>query len=224
MPESIFSEMTCALRGRYGAGTPVGDRYLWTTLLRVVAGPRKKSGTMSPKDDGALASAREVAGLSVSRIGEALEESGWPSRQAKAVHGLARWWLKDADREAEEPRAWERPVETLRNELRAIPGVNLTLADRILLHVGGLGAFPIDRAAMRIAGRHGWMESMADYDEWQSFFVRGAADSGAELESLAEWFAAVGRDYCGARAKCEECPLRGLLPAAGPLPIDGEEL
>jgi endonuclease-3 related protein len=139
------------------------------------------------------------------------------------LHALAGWWLRDDDREQESSVAWDRPVETLRGELRDLPGVSLTLADRLLLLVGGMPAFPIDRPTIRIAGRHGWVDSNSDYDEWQTFFTRSANDCNASLAELHFWFGETGRDFCGIRPRCDQCPLRSLLPPSGALPLSEDE-
>jgi endonuclease-3 related protein len=166
-----------------------------------------------------LHSARETAEARTAGIAEYLKSNGQSSRSARALHSLADWWLQDSGRDSESPLAWERPAEAFREELRALPGVSLTLADRILLFVGGLPVFPVDRAALRIACRHGWMEQTAEYDEWQSFFTRESAEARIQLTDLAHWLSAIGGEFCGAKPQCEQCPLRALLPACGPVPL-----
>ncbi len=96
------------------------------------------------------------------------------------------------------------------------------LADRILLFAGALPVYPLDRASLRIAARHGWMDITAEYEEWQTFFAHGNRDGEIELAQLSLWMARIGREFCGSRTDCDACPLHSLLPARGPVPLDGE--
>ncbi|MSR58190.1 MAG: hypothetical protein EXS05_11000 [Planctomycetaceae bacterium] len=109
------------------------------------------------------------------------------------------------------------------DELLALSAVNRTLADRLLLHVGNLPAFHIDRATIRIVARHGWLDLDAEYDEWQAWFARGATDAAINLGELSYRLTQVAGEYCGPTAKCENCPLNSLLPASGPVPLDADD-
>jgi endonuclease-3 related protein len=225
----MFNEAVRLLDRCYGRPAGFGPFYRWSTLVRVVLEPRahvrRKDRDWTWVDDSQLRSARETAAASLAGVVELLRAHKPPARMDTALFHLAQWWIEDELREQESPDAWQRPVESLRSELRAVHGVGPGLRDRILLFVGGLPAFPIDRAVIRIAGRHGWIEPDADADEWQSFFSRGAANCSVSLVDLAHWFAETGRDFCGPKPYCDCCPLRSLLPAGrGPVRLadDGE--
>jgi endonuclease-3 related protein len=215
------------LREHYGLATDPWPLFQWSSVVRLVcSSARTARGApvdWSWIDQGPLSSAQEAASAHVSGIAEELTSHGQPPRLAGTLRALATWWLNDAGRALESPRAWERSVAPLREELGSLSGVSRTLADRILLFVGGLPVFPIERSTFRIACRHGWMEQSADDDEWQSFFTRRAADSRFRLADLARWLAATGRDFCGAKPKCERCPLSTLLPASGPIPLTDDD-
>jgi endonuclease-3 related protein len=211
------------LREHYGLATDVWPLFQWSSVVRLVCSATRTArgapGDWSWIDLGPLSSAQDAASARAPGIAEELKAHGQASRLAGSLHALALWWLDDAARARESPEAWERPIAELREELRIRSGVSLAIADRILLFVGGLPVFPIERGTLRIAVRHGWMEQSADYDEWQSFFTRQAADARDRLADIARWFRATGRDFCGSKPKCERCPLRALLPASGPIPL-----
>jgi endonuclease-3 related protein len=215
------------LREHYGTATDAWPQFQWPSLVWLVCSAgitaRKAPVDWSWIDQGPLHSAHAAVAAGAPRIAEELKAHGQVTRPAGSLLALAVWWLQDARRDSESPQAWERPIELLREELCALPGVSLTLADRILLFVGGLRVFPIDRAALRIVGRHGWVEQSADYDEWQSFLTRGTTESNYQLADLARWFSAIGGNYCRARPDCQPCPLRGFLPCSGPLSLTGDE-
>lgn len=187
-----------------------------------MGGPRKKGSHAcrdSAGDDGPLQSAQQTRQPGRARLAAWLEEQKLPARTAGTLSSLAEWWLSDPRRESETAAGWTGRAKSLRDQLLQLPGINRALADRVLLLVGNLPAFPIDRPTMRIAARHGWVELEADYDDWQAFFVRAANDAGVTLSALPEAFATLGKKYCGAVPKCDECPLRPLLPASGPIAL-----
>lgn len=214
------------LRRHYGSPAEIGPRYSWQTLVDVVAGPRRRHGRGKPnRDDDApeLAAARATAESRLTALTQALKASGRSTRRAGVLNAIARWWLNDPRRIDEEAAAWEQPLETLRGELRQIGGVSLPLADRILLFVGGLPTFPVDRAVMRVICRHGWLDPTSDYAEWQAFCAHDSLGEGDRLLELSEHIARLGRDHCGPIPTCDNCPLATLLPSSGPLPLDADE-
>lgn len=198
----------------------------WSTLVRIVLEQGKSPKKMQDWSwiaEGSLGTAREAAAETVSRLADVLESAGHPGNKAGVLSALAQWWhrrIGDADARAV---LQGRSLEHWQIELRAIRGVSWDLADRILLVIGGLAVYPLDRASMRIAHRHGWMEATAEYDEWQAFFVSSTRESEVDLEQLWRWNLRVGREFCGKNPDCENCPLKSLLPAGGPVPLDGEE-
>lgn len=223
MKVSMLTTAAQLLRQQYGPRPELGDLYCWNTLVRVVTTRARSARCQSPVEDqheaGPLGSARETSQASAAGLGEFLTSVGYPPRLAGGLRTLARWWLRDENRAAESAAGWDRPVDLLREELCSLPGINLALAERILLHVGGLAAFPIDRATIRIAARHGWVDRSAEYDEWQSFFCRGTDGNRQALVDLEHGFSKAGHEFCGTTPRCEGCPLQPLLPASGPVAL-----
>lgn len=198
----------------------------WSTLVRIVLEHgklAKKKRDWSWVAETSLGTARNAAEQSIPGLVEVLESAGHAGSKAGVLHSLAKWWQRrigEADVLAE---FRSRSLEHWQVQLRAIRGVSWELADRILLLVGDCAVYPLDRGSMRIAHRHGWMDTSAEYDDWQSHFVSGARDAGIDLRQLWQWNVQVGRDFCGRHPDCEECPLKSLLPTGGPVPFDGEE-
>ncbi|MGQ0636065.1 MAG: hypothetical protein ACT4QC_15750 [Planctomycetaceae bacterium] len=205
------------LRAHCPAPPPPGPRYAWQTLVDVVAGAATRKGRTGelPFEEALVASPAATAAASLATVTSALEQIGRPTRSARAFVALAQWWLRDPRREAEQPAAWQQPLEKLRLELRSVPGGSHALADRILLHVGGLPAYPIDRATVRVVCRHGWLDPTAPYDEWQAFCAAPASSQDIDLGELSARISQLGREHCGPSPKCESCPLAPLLPATG---------
>ncbi len=206
------------LERHYGRRPDAGKPGVWSTLVRVVlerAGAAKKAADWSWIDETALRTPGETAECERSRLEDVLEEAGHRAAAASVLSALAKWWLRRFNGSDAPAEFAQRPLEIWQDELRAIRGVNWELADRILRVVGGLAVYPLDRGSMRIAGRHGWVEITAEYDDWQAYFVRGLHDSEINVADVSYWNVRLGRDFCGKQPKCEECPLKTLLPAGG---------
>jgi endonuclease III len=222
MTHHVLTVSTELLRQHYGAvprPAPAGE---WQTLVRVVLENRrqvKKPPDWSWLDESPLRTAEETLVLRASRLVEILEANHQAAGCARTLYGCANWWQQIFCKDAGPADFTQRSLESWQEELRAIPGVNWEMADRILLVVGRQAVYPLDRGSMRIVARHGWVATEADYDEWQTFFRRGLHDSHASLAELAHWSLSVGRDYCRSEPKCDECPLRSLLPERGPVQL-----
>ncbi len=154
-------------------------------------------------------------------LADLLEATNQPATKARSLHALAEWWQRRiGDGSDATPVFATRSVESWQFELRALPGINCELADRILLFVGGCTVYPLDRGSMRIAARHGWMELSSEYDDWQSFFTTAAKDAALDLGQLSGWNSLVAREFCKSQPHCDECPLKSLLPARGVVSLE----
>ena len=162
-----------------------------------------------------LSSPRETASAHLEEIEHALGKIPRVASRAVLLKKVAAWWIGQFG-DALRPE-WDQSVDHLRESLRQVRGVNHETADRMLLAVAGKPAWPVTRSSIRIACRHGWIDPHAEYDEWQSLFVRGCECDARRMSRLASEFAALGRRHCGPSPHCEGCPLESLLPAAGPI-------
>jgi endonuclease-3 related protein len=161
-----------------------------------------------------LKSAVETAACGLGEIQELLAPIGRVKQSAPVLKSLAGWWLKHGPKGG--AGEGEGLSEQAREKLLRIPGVSLELADRILLFAAGQVVYPVDRATIRIACRHGWLGLEAEYEEWQASFVGSLSEHAGGLEQFSLWAAQVGKDYCGPQPNCTTCPLRSLLPENGP--------
>ncbi len=203
--------------------TPSGE---WRRLVRIVlerCGSAKKGRDFSWIEDSPFRSPAETVRLTGDRLAEILDAVGRGGSPAGVLPALAHWWLNRVGEEDAPAIFAQRPLNAWQEDLRAIRGVSWELADRILLFVAGLAVYPLDRGSVRIAARHGWMDLSAEYDEWQAFFIGSLDDADVDLAGMSYWNARLARDFCGVRAKCEECPLRELLPERGPVPLTEDD-
>ena len=232
MPQNILHNAAALLARHYEASLAPAPSGEWSDLVRIVLEDGrsiKKSRDWSWIAESSFAMARDAADQAAPRLVEVLESAGYAANKAGSIHSLAQWWQRRIGED--EPLAVFRShsLEHWQNELRAIRGVSWELADRILLNVGGLAVYPLDRGSMRIALRHGWMDATSEYADWQAFFGRAAREGTdrevgpVDLSQLWQWNVQLGRDFCGRDPDCENCPLKTLLPAGGPVPLDGED-
>jgi endonuclease-3 related protein len=169
-----------------------------------------------------LGTASDAASAGTTVLATALESAGFTPNKAGLLVRLARWWCDEfGDNEAAAVLPG-KSLSVLQTQLRRIRGVSWELADRILLTLGTGPVYPLDRGSRRIVLRHGWLDLSAEYDEWQSFFSRVARDGRVDLRWLWKRTSDVGRKFCGSQPKCEDCPLRGILPERGPVQFDGD--
>jgi endonuclease III related protein len=205
--------------GRIGRSPQSSD---WLTLVRVVL----EAGTAGALpahvidriNETLLGTPAEVQQASVDEITAALGNAPRARPKAPVLKALGGWWMKrfGIDRHPD----WNGDLDEYQGELRRIRGVSVEMADRILLFVGGRNVYPLDRGSLRIACRHGWMGFEAEYEEWQSFFVQGLRQADVDLQEFSHWSIRLGKDHCGPKPACEQCPLKTLLPEGAPYEPD----
>lgn len=223
MAHNVLRAAAELLRKYYGMRPEPSPPGEWRTLVRIVlerCGSAKKGRDFSWIEGSPIRSPVETASLTADRLAEILDAVGPGGNPAGVLPALAQWWLcRVGDEDAPAVFA-QRPLAAWQEDLRAIRGVSWDLADRILLFVAGLPVYPLDRGSLRIAARHAWMDLAAEYDEWQAFFVGSLREADVDLADMSYWYARLARDFCGVRAKCEECPLKELLSERGPVLLE----
>mgnify|MGYP000321247948 CR=1 FL=1 len=107
------------------------------------------------------------------------------------------------------------PVETVRAELMALPGVGRKTADIVLLFSARRPVFPVDRHIMRIFSRLGILGPRPGYEAIRAA-VEEALSSPEELLFAHLALIRFGREICRAqRPRCDTCPLRDLCGRLG---------
>ena len=100
------------------------------------------------------------------------------------------------------------PLEPLRHELLAVPGIGPETADSILLYALGRPVFVVVAYTRRVLFRHRLSGRGADYEEIRAFFERHLPSDPQLFNEYHALLVAVGKHYCGSRPRCDECPLR----------------
>jgi endonuclease-3 related protein len=174
-------------------------------------------------DRAGLLQAEALAAIEPTELLDTLRDQGvtLPARPAAMLKRLAGWFASrfpDED-DAGDEAAW--PTTRLHQELTALSGIGQAKADAILLYGLGRPVYPVDRGTYRVLVRHGWIDPWADYDEVSQLLTHATGELPGEISRLSDWMTAVAKDFCKPGSpRCQNCPLKPLLPEQGPLQPD----
>ncbi|MCY2964050.1 MAG: hypothetical protein NT069_10465 [Planctomycetota bacterium] len=204
---------------------------VWTTVVELVLNRRSRSTQTSVPEDSALIDATACASLSTLELAALLEKSRLSTRLAAPLAALARWWVDNvsvidpedaSDGDGRDQPPWEARRKQASRSLDTVRGVSRELGERIRLFALGEPVTPVSRAAQRVFCRHGWLDLQSEYDDWQSTLSRWAESYSLDRRQITQWLDELGSRWCGPKPKCDECPLKELLPRGGPYELDGE--
>jgi endonuclease-3 related protein len=156
--------------------------------------------------------------VQTSRLATLIRPSGYFRQKAKKLKAFVRFLY--AGHNGSLARMFRTPTNELRENLLKVHGIGPETADSILLYGGNHAVFVVDAYTHRILGRHGITDGKADYEKVRTL-IENSIPRRAELFN--EFHALIvntGKNWCRKSApRCEECPLRALLPANSPLAI-----
>lgn len=182
----------------------------WTNVERALAN-LQRAGLLAP---------RALHALPEPELAELIRPSGTFRVKARRIRAFLEVLVGEFDAALE--RLFAGPTPEVRRRLLAIPGIGPETADCLLLYAGGHARFVIDAYTRRVLTRHGWAAEGAGYEVLQRLCEAGLP-AHAAVTRLELWqdahaqLVAVGKEFCRARApRCERCPLRELVPLAGP--------
>jgi endonuclease-3 related protein len=171
-------------------------------------------------DRAGLLQAEALAAVEPTELVDTLRDQGvaLPARSAVMLKRLAGWFASrfPDEEDAGDETAW--PTPRLRQELTALSGIGQAKADAILLFGLGRPAYPVDRGTYRILVRHGWLDPWAEYDEASQLLIQATGERPGEMALLSSWMTKVAMEFCKPGSpRCQNCPLKPLLPEQGPL-------
>ena len=190
----------------------------WSNVERAIAN-LKAAGVLEP---GALFGLAEV------RLAGLIRPAGYFNVKARRLRSFLRVLVEEFDGEVS--RLLSGDVAAARGRLLAIHGIGPETADSMLLYAGGRLSFVIDAYTKRIFRRHAWCGADATYEDLQQLCMTSLSQRPV-VRRLDYWqdyhaqLVVTGKDFCRPREpRCEECPLAGLLPKAGPVEEAHREL
>lgn len=176
----------------------------WANAARAVRALRAR---------GLLAPAR-LAAASHADVAAAVRPAGTYRMKARRVRGFTRWLLDRFRGRFHEMR--RAPLGPLRRDLLAVPGIGPETADAILLYAAGRPVFVVDEYARRVLGRHRLVAPRDRYEAIRAGLEAHLPSDPALFNEFHALLVTVGREHCGAVARCAGCPLRFDLRGRAP--------
>ena len=178
----------------------------WINVERAIAN-LKSAGVLD---------ARKLFALPEVELAQLIRPAGYFNVKARRLRAFLRVLVVDF--QGELARLFAGETRTVRARLLGINGIGPETADSLLLYAGGHHSFVVDAYTKRIFSRHGWCSAHAEYDAVKFLCESSLAEKPAS-EQLDYWqdyhaqLVMVGKHCCHKRKpKCQECPLRPLLP------------
>ncbi len=184
----------------------------WANVERAIA-HLKAAGVLEP---------RRLLALPPARLAALIRPAGYFNVKARRLRAFLAALVHEWDGDL--ARMLGGTLAEARARLLALHGIGPETADSMLLYAGGQRVFVVDAYTRRIFARHGWCAQGADYDTVQRLCTAALKHrpAAALLDYWQDYHAqlvAVGKEFCHPRQpRCAACPLRPLLPAAGPCP------
>lgn len=151
-------------------------------------------------------SPRPLARMPVSRLGRLIRPAGTWRLKARRLHALAVFFLSRAGGRVERLR--RAPLETLRAQLLAVPGIGPETADAILLYALDRPVFVADAYTRRVLSRHRIVTADIGYAALGGFLEAHLPGDPALFNEFHALLVAVAKSHCRARPRCEGCALR----------------
>jgi endonuclease III related protein len=180
----------------------------WSNVERAIAN-LKAAAVLEPE---------KLFALPERRLARLLRPAGYFNVKARRLRAFLRVLMEQYGGNL--ARLFAGPTSVVRPRLLAINGIGPETADSMLLYAGEHRRFVIDAYTQRIFRRHRWCGPAAGYDDLQRLCEKalGRADGRDPLDYWQDYHAQlvrVGKEHCRPRhPRCDECPLRPLLPAA----------
>ena len=149
---------------------------------------------------------RRLRQLSLPRLGRLIRPAGTWRLKARRLRALAIFFLERAGGRLDRLRG--APLEALRTELLAVPGIGPETADAILLYALDRPVFVADAYTRRVLSRHRMVPADIGYEALRRYLETHLPGDPALFNELHALLVAVAKSHCRARPRCEGCPLR----------------
>lgn len=153
--------------------------------------------------------------ISLARLASLVRPSGYYRQKAKKLKSFVRFLR--AEYAGSLKRMFLTPTLELREKLLAVHGIGPETADSILLYAGNHPVFVVDAYTHRIFGRHEITDGKPDYERVRAFAEAALPPHVPTLNEFHALIVNTGKNWCRKSApRCEQCPLRAMLPAGSP--------
>jgi endonuclease III related protein len=151
-----------------------------------------------------------------SRLAALVRPSGYFRQKAKKLKAFVRFLQREYDGSLK--RMFQSGTHELREKLLSVHGIGPETADSILLYAGNHPVFVVDAYTHRIFERHAITRGKPDYETVRALFETALPRDPQLWNEFHALIVNTGKNWCRKSVpRCEECPLRSLLPATSPL-------
>jgi endonuclease-3 len=148
---------------------------------------------------------QEIASASVKEIAELIKPAGMAENKARAIIEVAKKILSRYQGNLEVLR--EKPIREARQEIMELPGVGPKSADCFLELGLGMPSLAIDINVYRTTKRLGFALASANREKVKEILESLIPRDIEIYRALHTYFLALGKYYCKAKPKCQECPV-----------------
>ncbi len=158
-----------------------------------------------------------ILAVRMPRLAALVRPSGYFRQKAKKLKSFVRFL--QTEYRGSLKRMFRTPTSELREKLLSVHGIGPETADSILLYAGNHPVFVVDAYTHRIFGRHAVTDGKPDYEGVRARFEAALTRDPRQLNEFHALVVNTGKNWCRKNApRCEECPLRSLLPGVRRLP------
>jgi endonuclease-3 related protein len=183
-------------RFEVAVGAVLTQQTAWTGVARAI-GNLRAARRLGP---------RRLRQLSLPRLGRLIRPAGTWRLKARRLRALAVFFIERAGGRLDRLRG--APLEALRAQLLAVPGVGPETADAILLYALDRPVFVADAYTRRVLSRHRLVPTDIGYEALRRYLETHLPGDPALFNELHALLVAVAKSHCRARPRCEGCPLR----------------
>jgi endonuclease III related protein len=161
-----------------------------------------------------LLTVRRLAAVPLDALGALVRPAGTYRLKAQRLLDFTRWVL---ERSGGDFRTMRRaPLQPLRRDLLAVPGLGPETADAILLYAADRPVFVADAYTRRVLVRHRLLRPDAGYEETRAFLESHLPSDPALFNEFHALLVAVAKTHCRTIPHCGGCPLRFDLRGRAP--------
>lgn len=197
-----------------------GSQYWWPgrTRLEIIVGAILTQNTAWTNVEKAIRRLRKARALNLRRLhsvdlktlAEWIRPAGYFNVKAQRLRSFTQMMFDRFGGDLRRLFTLETPA--LRGVLLNVNGIGPETADSILLYAARRPVFVVDAYTRRFMMRHRWIGPGATYDDIARVFEAGLPRRAALYNEYHALIVALGKDLCRPNPRCEECPLRPLLP------------
>jgi endonuclease-3 related protein len=223
------ADSTTLMRYYEAMSTALGPMHWWPAQSRfeVIVGAILTQSTSWGNVERAIANLRSARMLTppglrkarLAKLAALIRPSGYFRQKARKLKAFVQFLQLAYGGSLQ--RMFQTPTPELREQLLSVHGIGPETADSILLYAGNHPVFVVDAYTHRIFGRHGITGSKPDYEAVRARFETALPRHPQLLNEFHALIVNTGKNWCRKSVpRCQECPLRSLLPETSPLFVE----